>query len=41
MTISLIDAAKYYESLEHQNKAWDWLQKELTPEQLDLFAYQI
>ncbi len=40
MTISLIDAAKYYESLEHQNKAWDWLQKELTPEQLDLFAYK-
>lgn len=38
MTIKLSDAAKYYNELEHQIKAWDWLQGKLTPEQLEGFA---
>jgi len=38
MSIKLNDAAKYYRKLEHQIKAWDWLQEQLTDEQLDGFA---
>jgi hypothetical protein len=38
MTIKLIDAAKYYKELPHQLAAWNWLQDQLTKEQLDEFA---
>ena len=38
MTIELNDAAKYYKELPHQREAWYWLEKQLTPEQLDSFA---
>lgn len=38
MPIKLRDAAEYYSKLEHQDEAWDWLQKELTTEQLKGFA---
>lgn len=38
MTIQLRDAAEHHKGLKHQNEAWDWLQRELTPEQLDGFA---
>ena len=38
MTIKLTDAAKYYKELSHQLAAWNWLQEQLTKEQLDEFA---
>lgn len=38
MTIQLRDAAEHHKGLKHQNEAWDWLQGELTPEQLNGFA---
>lgn len=38
MLIKLRDAAEYYNKLEHQDEAWNWLQKQLTPEQLEGFA---
>lgn len=38
MSIKLRDAAKYYKQLEHQDDAWDWLQRQLTSTQLDEFA---
>jgi hypothetical protein len=38
MTIKLTDAAKYYKELPHQLAAWNWLQEQLTKEQLDEFA---
>jgi hypothetical protein len=40
MSIKLTDAAEYYEELPHQIKAWQWLEKELTSEQLSEFARQ-
>jgi hypothetical protein len=38
MSIQLIDAVKYYKELPHQREAWNWLQEQLTPEQLSEFA---
>lgn len=38
MTIQLHDAAEHHKGLKHQNEAWDWLQGEITPEQLNGFA---
>jgi hypothetical protein len=38
MSIQLIDAVKYYKELPHQREAWNWLQEQLTPEQLFEFA---
>ena len=38
MTINLVDAAKYYKELPHQQEALEWLQSQLTPEQLNEFA---
>jgi hypothetical protein len=38
MVIKLTDAAKYYNGLDHQIKAWDWLQGQLTSEQLNGFG---
>lgn len=38
MSIKLRDAAKHYKQLEHQDDAWDWVQKQLTPAQLEEFA---
>lgn len=38
MTIQLIDAVKYYKELPHQREAWEWLQDQLTAEQLNTFA---
>lgn len=38
MSIKLVDAVKYYKELPHQREAWDWLQKQLTADQLDTFA---
>lgn len=35
--IKLIDAAKWYAQMPHQIAAWNWLQGELTPEQLAEF----
>jgi hypothetical protein len=37
MTIKLVDAAKYYKELPHQQAALEWLEKQLTPEQLKTF----
>lgn len=36
--ISLINAAKFYKELKHQDSAWRWLQLQLTAEQLSGFA---
>jgi len=36
--IQLTNAAKYYEGLPHQVEAWDWLQEQLAPQQLEQFA---
>ena len=36
--IILTDAAKYYNELDHQDKAWDWLQDEIGIETLAKFA---
>lgn len=38
MTITLRDAARFDEQLQHQLDAWDWLQAQLTPETLESFA---
>jgi uncharacterized protein YvpB len=38
MDFKLKNAAKHYKQLAHQDFAWDWLQKELTPKQLADFA---
>lgn len=38
MSIQLVDAVKYYKELPHQREAWEWLQKQLSPEQLNTFA---
>ena len=38
MTIQLVDAVKYYKELPHQREAWEWLQKQLTAEELSTFA---
>ena len=38
MTIQLTDAAKYYKEESHQIAAWNYLQSELSAEQLDEFA---
>jgi putative chitinase len=39
-SINLIDAAKFYNDLSHQKSAWQWLQDQLTTEQIDGFAEQ-
>lgn len=36
--IKLTSAAKYYEEENHQTAAWNWLEEQLTKEQLDEFA---
>ena len=38
MTIQLTDAAFYYKQEPHQTKAWDWLEAQLTPAQLEEFG---
>lgn len=38
MTIKLIDAAKFYKELPHQIEAWNWLEKQLTSQDLEEFA---
>jgi lysozyme len=38
MSINLIDAAKYFRDYSHQKAAWEWLQSQLTSEQLAEFA---
>jgi len=38
MSIQLVDAVKFFKDLPHQREAWQWLQTELTPEQLAQFA---
>lgn len=38
MTIRLSDAARHYKELPHQLAAWNWLQQELSAEQLKEFA---
>lgn len=38
MTIQLTDAAFYYKQESHQTKAWDWLEAQLTPAQLEEFG---
>lgn len=40
MTIRLKDAAKYYNELPHQLKAWDWLEQNTPPNTLTEFAKQ-
>lgn len=40
MTIKLNDAAKYDQQLRHQIEAWNWLQTQLTPAQLEEFAFK-
>jgi hypothetical protein len=40
MTIKLIDAAKYYKEVPHQQEAWNWLQTKLSQADLDEFAKQ-
>ncbi len=37
-TIQLVDAAKHYAQLPHQQAAWNWLQQQLSPEQITEFA---
>lgn len=37
-TISLLDAVRWSQGLPHQQRAWSWLQEQLTPEQLGGFA---
>lgn len=37
-TIQLVNAARHFKDLPHQAAAWDWLQEQLTAEQLDEFA---
>ena len=38
MTIKLIDAATFYNKEKHQTEAWEWLQGEIDPKTLELFA---
>lgn len=38
MTIRLVDAAKYYKSLPHQMKAFDWLQEKIPGHVIEEFA---
>jgi hypothetical protein len=38
MTIQLVDAAFYFKKEQHQTDAWNWLQKQITPEVLAEFA---
>jgi len=38
MTIKFIDAVKNHKDLEHQNRAWEYLQKSVSKEVLDEFA---
>lgn len=38
MTIRLVDAARWDRQLPHQMAAWQWLQEQLTPQQLAEFA---
>jgi GH24 family phage-related lysozyme (muramidase) len=38
MTIRLTDAAKHYKALSHQIAGWNWLQEQLTPDQVAEFA---
>ena len=38
MTIKLVDAATYFKNLTHQRESWEWLEKQLTEEQLNKFA---
>ena len=38
MTIKLIDVAKNYRGFRHQDEALEWLEDQLTAEQLDGFA---
>ena len=38
MTIQLTKAAFYYKEERHQTKAWNWLEAQLTPEQLEEFG---
>jgi hypothetical protein len=40
MSIKLIDAAKNFKDLKHQIDAWEWLQKNISPEVLEEFAIQ-
>ena len=40
MSIKLIDAAKNFKDLKHQIDAWEWLQKNISPEILEEFATQ-
>lgn len=40
MTIQLTDAALYYKEEVHQKQAWNWLQQQLTTDQLEEFAKQ-
>jgi hypothetical protein len=36
--IQLLDAARYYSRLPHQSEAWNWLQAQLSQEQIAGFA---
>lgn len=38
MTIKLVDAAKYYKELKHQQDAWNWLEQKITPTILNEFG---
>jgi hypothetical protein len=38
MTIKFIDAVKHHKDLEHQNRAWEFLQASIHKEILDEFA---
>jgi len=38
MTIKLSNAATYFKGLTHQRKAWEWLEDQLTEQQLSSFA---
>lgn len=38
MSINLTDAAKFYKEEKHQTDAWTWLQTQIEPNVLDLFA---
>lgn len=37
-SITLVNAAKFYKELDHQREAWQWLERQLTPAQLQEFA---
>jgi hypothetical protein len=38
MLVKLVDAAKFYKELPHQVEAWNWLEKQLTSQELEEFA---